>query len=230
MVIGKGLVARAFKQYETIDPFLIFASGVSDSKTSTRNDFMREHELLLSSIEEYPLKNIVYFSTTSVNDPDLQTTPYVQHKVAMEALIRLKAAHYHIFRLSNLAGHSGNQNTILNFLHNHIIHDQPFELWNHSERNIIDVADVFRISHYILENNLFLNQVVNIANERNYPVIEIVQSIESFTGKKAIFTEKERGVKFAIDVSDILPICQLLGIGFGHNYLTKLLEKYYPKK
>jgi nucleoside-diphosphate-sugar epimerase len=228
MVIGKGLVAKAFKQYVTLDQFLIFASGVSNSKSCTTDDLLREHHLLVSSIRENPSKKVVYFSTSSVNDPDLQGTLYIDHKLNMEELVKKEASNYHIFRLSNLAGASANPNTILHFFYSSIGDGHPFELWKYSERNIIDVEDVFKIIHYILENNLFVNQVVNIANETNYPVGYIVRCIEAFTHKKAIFTEKERGKKFEIDTSDIRPICKSLQISFGDDYLPALLAKYYP--
>ena len=229
MVIGKGLVARNFTRYEPLDEFLIFASGVSNSKTCTPADCLRERALLLSSVNAYPSRTLVYFSTSSVNDPDLQETPYIAHKLDMEGLIGQMAPRYHIFRLSNLAGASSNPSTILNFFYDSIKEGRPFELWKYSERNIIDVADVFRISHHILENQLFPNRVVNIANPRNERVTDIVRDIEAFTGKKAVYTEKEKGSAFTIDVSDILPICRSLQIGFGEDYLPRLLEKYYPR-
>ena len=96
-------------------------------------------------------------------------------------------------------------------------------------RNIIDLEDVFRIADHILKNGLFLNDTVNIANEMNYSVAYLVTCIEAFTGKKAIFSEKEKGGGFDIDISRILPIYGSLGIRFGERYLPQLLEKYYPK-
>ncbi len=41
MVIGNGLVARSFDSYAQDDRFLIFASGVSNSKSSTDEDFKK---------------------------------------------------------------------------------------------------------------------------------------------------------------------------------------------
>jgi nucleoside-diphosphate-sugar epimerase len=230
MIIGNGLVATGFGAYENQDGFLIFASGVSNSKSSTPDDFRRERELFISSIEKYGHRTAVYFSTTSVDDPDLRETPYIRHKLDMETLVRLHAMRHHIFRLSNLAGVSDNPNTILNFLYSHIANGKSFDLWRSSERNIIDLADVFRVADHILQNGLFLNRVTNIANEKNYPLDYLVKSMETFTGKRAIFKEKNKGGAFRIDISDILPICRSLKIGFGENYLPHLLEKYYPKR
>jgi nucleoside-diphosphate-sugar epimerase len=229
MVIGNGLVATGFSAYENQDRFLIFASGVSNSKSSTPDDFRRERELFISSIEKYSRKTAVYFSTTSVDDPDLRETSYIRHKLDMETLVKLRTTRHHIFRLSNLAGVSDNPNTILNFLYSHIANGESFDLWRSSERNIIDLADVFRVADHILQNGLFLNRVTNIANEKNYPLDYLVKSMETFTGKTAIFEERNKGGAFRIDISDILPICRSLKIGFGENYLPHLLEKYYPK-
>lgn len=229
MVIGKGLVARNFSQYETQDDFLIFASGVSNSKACTNEDFLREKELLSQTLKAHPSKDLVYFSTSSILDPDLKETPYIRHKLNIEDLIRSQHARYHIFRLSNLAGHSDNPATVINFLYGAIIHHHHFDLWGKSERNIIDTADVYRIANHILQNGLFLNEVINIANKENYPVKYIVNCIEEHTRSKANFTEIDKGGRFIIDVSAILPICDHLGIGFGASYLPQLLNKYFPR-
>ena len=145
----------------------------------------------------------------------------------MESLIRENALHYHIFRLSNLAGRTSNPHTILNFFYFHIAANKPFEVWANSERNIIDAEDVFSTSDYILKNNLFPNQVINIANPKNYPVLEIIHSIEEFSGKKAIFTKSSKGAAFKIDTSLTSPICESLHIEFDDHYLHQVLKKYY---
>lgn len=227
MVIGNGLIARSFKQYISSEEWVIFASGVSNSKTSTPADYERESGLLTSTIAANAHKRIVYFSTTSVNDPDLQDTQYVQHKLRMEALIKKNARQYNIFRLSNLAGFSTNPHTVLNFFYQHIIEQRPFELWIHSERNIMDVADIYKVADHVLQNGLFPNETVNIANTENYPVKYIVQTVERFCKKRAIYEEKAKGSKFAIDLAAILPVYQALNIRFDHNYLPDILEKYF---
>lgn len=227
MVIGKGLVGKAFEEYKNDDEFLIFASGVSNSKLSTDNDFLREHELLTESIKNNRSKKLVYFSTCSIEDPDLKNTPYSKHKLAMEELIKTNAEKYFIFRLSNLAGHTDNQHTILNFFYQHIKNDLPFQVWGNSERNIIDVEDVYAVTNHILQNNLFSNQVINIANPKNYASTYIVKSIENFCGKKSAFTKVQKGAKFSIDISFIKPIFKLLNIEFTEDYLLQLLKKYY---
>lgn len=228
MVIGNGLIAGSFKGYGSAEDWVIFASGVSNSKSSTDADFDRERILLTDTIQANTGKRIVYFSTCSITDPDLQATAYIRHKVKMEALIEKLAPQYNIFRLSNLAGHSGNPFTVLNFFYRHIMEGQPFDLWVNSERNIMDVEDVFKTADHILQNQLYPNQVINIANTHHYPVKYIVQSIEDFCKKKAIYEEKIKGSKLTIDLKAVLPIYQALDIRFDDNYLPALLAKYYP--
>ena len=229
MVIGNGLIANNFHSYKTKNDFLIFASGVSDSKNSTEDEFKKENNLLKEAIQNNLQKKIIYFSTCSITDVELKETLYVKHKINMEKLIEKTASQYHIFRLSNLAGFSNNPNTILNFFYFHIVEGKRFDLWKNSERNIIDVEDVYRVADYILANNLFLNQIVNVANVYSYGVNYIIKCIENFIGKKAIFTEKEKGAKLFIDISTIKPLFELLKIEFTQDYLHQLLVKYYSQ-
>lgn len=227
MVIGNGLVAGSFSRYAQDERFLIFASGVSNSKSSTEADYKREENLLREAIRANPDKLLVYFSTTSVDDPDLLQTSYVQHKLDMEELVRTNANQYAIFRLSNLAGHSGNPNTILNYFWQHISQGIPFQLWQRSERNIIDMEDVFNIADYMLQHRLVTNKTVNIANTESYPVTRIVRAIEEFSGKEGIYTLIDRGGPVTIDTHEISGICRVLGIHFGVDYLRTILKKYY---
>jgi nucleoside-diphosphate-sugar epimerase len=229
MVTGNGMIAKSFYPYLTKNDFLIFASGVSDSKSSRENDFDREYQLLKTTIDHNQEKTIIYFSTCSIYDADLAPTPYVQHKINMENLIKSSTPSFYIFRLSNLAGFSNNPNTVLNFFYFHISGGRHFYLWKNSQRNIIDVQDVYHTVDYILSKKLFLNQVVNIANKHSYPVDYIVRCMEEFTRKKADYTATEKGARLLIDVSRVEPLFDLLTIRFAENYLEQLLVKYYPQ-
>jgi len=229
MITGNGLVAHAFKKYSQDTGILIFASGVSDSKNSTTEQFEREKSLLLQTLTENKARKFIYFGTTSVNDPDLQQSDYVTHKLKMEFLVQQNSTNYCVFRLPNLAGFSKNPNTVLNFLFNHIIADRPFELWQNSERNIIDIEDVFTIVHYIIRQKLFTNKIVNIANTNNYKVSYIVKCIEDFCGRKALYTNAKKGNTFNISLADVAAVYAFLNITFDEKYLPRILEKYYRK-
>lgn len=230
MIIGNGLVARAFEAYRNDEKVLIFASGVSDSKNSTAEGFERETRLLTQAINDNKGKILVYFGTTSVDDPDLTNSAYVQHKLLMEKLIQDAGINFHIFRLPNLAGFSNNPNTVLNFLYKCVDEEKPFDLWVQSERNIIDIGDVYKTAHYIIKQADFTNNILNIANTKNYPVRYIVGCIEALCVKKARYREVAKGSAFNISLAGTADIYALLGIVFNDDYLPGILQKYYSHK
>src|SRR5688572_5332524 len=137
MVVGKGLIARAFEPlYSKDNRFLIFASGVSNSGNTEAYEFKRETGLLEQAIQQHPEKTLIYFSTCSIYDPSMQQSLYVQHKLAMENLIQTRHPDYHIFRLANLAGKTNNPHTFLNYFAQHIQSGSFFYLWKQAWRNV----------------------------------------------------------------------------------------------
>lgn len=226
MVIGNGLLAKTFDTYKTDNRFLVFASGVSDSTNTDKSAFDREKQLLIKCLVDHSEKVFVYFSTCSVYDTVLSKTPYVLHKLEMEALIADSHKHYYIFRISNLAGESANPHTILNFFVQHILSGTSFFLWNNASRNIIDVDDAFSICNYIVKQDCSYNKIINIANIVNYDVKVIVHEIEHFYKKKGNYTLVENSSHPEIDVSEIQSIISALNIKFGNDYLKKIINKY----
>jgi nucleoside-diphosphate-sugar epimerase len=227
MVIGNGLVARRFESYNSKDNFLVFASGVSNSKTQNPEAYNREMKLLKDSVQKHSTQSLIYFSTCSIYDPQEQGSAYVQHKLQIEDFIQTHVKQYHIFRVSNLAGISSNPNTLLNFFFNHIKNGINFDLWTNACRNIIDIDHAYLIIDLILKNNLFPNQVINIANPANHGAKTIIATIETFLNIRSNYIEIDKGTCFEIDTSSIQHIIQQLGIRFDSGYLKDMLSKYY---
>jgi len=227
MVIGNGMVAKRFGSYKVNDQFLIFASGVSNSKNINPGAYERELSLLQRSIKENPEKILVYFSTCSIYDPGEENSKYVLHKRQIEELIQKDQKHFYVFRVSNLVGHSPNPNTILNFYVYHILNGINFDLWTNATRNLIDIDDMYNIADNVLKKEVLQNQVINIANTENYTTLEIIMAIENLWNTKANYIPILKGNPFTIDLSAIGPIVKELGIHFGKNYLPNLLRKYY---
>lgn len=227
MVIGNGMVAKRFESYKTNDQFLIFASGVSNSKHINPEAYERELTLLQSAIKDNQEKILVYFSTCSIYDPGEENSKYVLHKKHIEQLIQKKQKQFYIFRVSNLVGQSGNRNTVLNFYVYHILNGINFDLWTNATRNLIDIDDMYKIADDILKKRVVQNQVINIANIENYTTQEIITAIENLWNTKANYIPIVKGNHFTIDLSAISPVMKELGIHFGKNYLPNLLRKYY---
>ena len=227
MVAGNGLIAKRFREYADDDRFLIFASGVSNSKSTDQAAYEREFNLLKEYSELNPGKVFVYFSTCSINDPIENGSAYVSHKKNIEQYIQSNIGQYMIFRVSNLVGKTPNNNTIFNFIVQNIRQGVQFDLWINATRNLIDVDDFFSITDHILRNRLFLNRLINIANPINNNVQEIVAAAEKLFDKKANYQPIPKGGSFNIDISDIRTIIEQLNIKFGEGYLETLLRKYY---
>ncbi|SRR6266542_659577 len=226
MIIGNGLVANAFKEYEHNDYCLIFASGVSNSSNTDPMAFARERQLLEKMINVHTEEIFVYFSTCCIYDASRQNSPYARHKLEMETLVQ-QHSNYHIFRISNLAGITNNPHTFLNFFLQHILSEQHFYLWKSAYRNIIDIDDAVAVCDHIIKEQLFKNEIVNIANPVNYPVTQIIEELEMVIQKKGKYELIDKGSNPAIDTQIVQQLFYQLNIHFDENYLRKVLQKYF---
>lgn len=225
MVVGNGLVAKAFNQYLLRDDVLIYASGVSNSKEADPGAFAQEVQLIEDMLAAHPEKTFVYFSTTSVGDASLKDKQYVRHKLYIESLIAGRSKAYHIFRISNIAGRTPNPHTIINFFVNQITTGQPFVLWKSAYRNIIDIDDVLRITSHMIDHNERLNDIVNIAYPENISVPEIVHAIEDFLQKKGNYTLEDFGENYICSTENITSFFSEEHID-PVRYLQLMLKKY----
>jgi nucleoside-diphosphate-sugar epimerase len=202
MIIGSGLLAKAFLDYENDDRIIIFASGVSNSKEILRDEFNREEKLLDFYLEKYGKnKHFVYFSTCSVYDTYFERNEYTTHKINMEKTVLDKAFSYNIFRLPQVLG-KNNKNQLIGFFYESIKMEKSFELFD-IERNIIDIKDVFILVDKILKENIFKNQIINIANPKNIKVLDLVNILENIIDKKAKYSIVKKSGEFIIDVKNI---------------------------
>lgn len=226
VIIGNGLIARAFVWLASDKKILVFASGVSNSNEENPLLFNQERQLLIDAVNNFPNRTVIYFGSCSIYDPSLSHKPYVKHKKDMEILLSEIAPSYHVFRLPLVVGKSDNPNTLTNYLYLNIINGISFNVWKHAKRYLIDVDDIYDIVEQIIKNNFTENEAIDIAFNQ-YSVIDIIQMLEKITHKKALYTIVDKGVPYPIDTSkiesllpDIRPICD-------ETYLEKILQKYY---
>ena len=227
MIIGSGLLAQAFaSQYSQRDDVCIFASGVSNSGCLDTREFDRERQLLSTTLEmSEQVSAFIYFGTCSVGDPEVNATPYVQHKLAMEQLAATHPQHL-ILRLPQIAGKTTNPHTLLNYLYERISRGECFELWNNAKRNIIDIDDVVKIASQVIDCATYRNITLTIANPDCYPIIDIVGAMERAVARHAIYRIVERGSKCMIDANTLV---NCPSVEFSRDYLTKVVDKYHGK-
>ena len=229
MVIGNGLLARSLMKYDS-EEIVFIAAGVSDSKCTEASEFERERRLVEGLVRAYPDKIMIFFSTFSINDPVMQSNPYVKSKIGLEQYLVSHCSKYLIIRISNLVGEGGNPKTIFNFFFSQIISGNRFSLWANSRRNLIMVDDFARVLGYILEYEIQdkMNTIFNIINTKSFSVHEIVKAIERHTGRKAKYDIVEiQSVPQPVDEYSE-KIFNLLNIDTT-DYLAGMLEKYFSK-
>jgi nucleoside-diphosphate-sugar epimerase len=227
MIIGSGLVGRAFAPEFPNNNVCIYAAGVSNSSCSDTHEFLREQQRLTQALEEFQHADaFVYFGTCSVADPEANKKPYVQHKLNMERLVSEHPRHL-IVRLPQLAGKTSNPHTLLNHLYECISLGKTFSLWRNAYRNIIDVDDVVPIARYFIVDLALRNTAINIANPVNYPMTEVLNAMEIVVGKRASINVIKRGSNYPIDTKLMQSVLNEVGVNFGNDYLERVIGKYY---
>lgn len=228
MLVGSGLLANTFPSATSqCEDVCIYAAGVSNSSCIDSREFARESQRLSDALLQAKYADVfVYFGTCSVDDSEARATPYVQHKLAMEQIVRAHSRHL-ILRLPQVAGKTQNPHTLLNFLYAHISRGESFTLWSKAKRNIIDVVDVVNIAQQLMANTSMRNTTLNVANTDNYSMPEIVRIMECVVGKCAKYDLIERGTEYFIDTSAIRPLLDNAGTEFGDDYLEKTISSYY---
>lgn len=227
MVVGSGLIARAFAPLaDGNDRLCVYAYGVSNSSCTDSKQFIREAIALKESLDREKDAIFLYFGTCSVGDPEMQYSPYVQHKLRMEALV-VEHDKGIIVRLPQVVGFSRNTSTLLNFLASNIIRGTQFDLWINARRNLIDISDVVAIVEKMLLDTSFNARVVNIANPFSYHMPEIVSTMEKVLGRKAVYRPIDRGSSYEIDTSPTKSWSDAAGVRFDTDYLAKIIIRYY---
>ena len=225
MIIGRGLVASAFRPYFGEDPEItVFASGVSNSRETRVEEFLREEMLLRVSLET--AERILYFGSCSVLDPDMSDTPYVRHKLKMEALVQ-SARRPAIFRLPQVVGASSNPNLLTNFLFSKIRTGEHFNVWRNARRNLIDVDDIAAIVAHLVRHDRPGRGGYNIACPFSVSVIDVVETFELVLARKADYSVVDEGGDYVIDVPEVRRAAAELGLSFDEGYLERTIRKYY---
>jgi UDP-2-acetamido-2,6-beta-L-arabino-hexul-4-ose reductase len=221
MIIGNGMMAKAFKYYNNKE-VVIFASGVSNSLEEREECFEREKKILFEAIEMN--RTIVYFSTCSIYDETVNDSKYVHHKLYMEYLIKKRCNKFYIFRLPQVVGRT-NSPTLINFLYNQINDNKTIDVNRYSTRNIISVRTVFEFSQYMIDNEIYINEITNIATPYNTSVIDIISIMEETLNKKSFVRMLNKGKIQNIDVSKIKKL-SVYKKSITSDYVKKIISQY----
>lgn len=222
MIIGNGLIASAFREYNRED-VIFFASGVSNSLENDEAQFEREENLIRKTIAENPDKLFVYFSTCSIYDSSKASSLYVNHKLNMEHIVASENPKYLIVRVSNAVGKGGNQNLLMNYFYRAILSGNKISIHRNAARNLIDVEDVVKIVLGLIGSHPS-NKIYNIAYLSNFKISEIIDVFENELNQHGIKEFMDFGESYSIDVHDIE---KYFSENNHINYLRSLIRKYY---
>lgn len=225
MIIGNGLIASLFADCDQ-ENIIFFASGVSNSLETKKEEFLREENLIKKTITENPNKVFIYFSTCSIYDSSKAESQYVLHKLKMEQIIIQLCPQYLILRLSNAVGNGGNPNLLINYLVRSVKNSETINVHTEATRNFIDTEDIKNIVIQLIKNKNF-NKIINIAYPENYTIIEILEILENFFQIKPKLNLVKSGSGYLIDIPDIQDYFNQYALTNKETYLHKILEKYY---
>lgn len=225
MVIGNGLLAKAFNHFADNNSVLIFASGVSNSSEQNDAEFEREKLQLLSCIEEK--RKLIYFSTISIFDESLKTSKYRIHKRAMEKLIEEKFSSFIIFRLPIVVGKTQNPNTLTNFIFNKINSGEKIKVFSKACRYLMDIDDIANFCTKIILAEKHDNKSLNIHFNNLIHIPDLITLFEAATIKKANTEIVNEGDCVVSDNAEFNLILQQNGFSLPANYNQQLISKYY---
>lgn len=225
MIVGRGLIASLFTDIDQ-ENCIFFASGVSNSLENRKEEFLREENLIRSTMAENPDKIFIYFSTCSIYDSSKTESSYVLHKLRMEQIIKEFCEKYLILRVSNVVGQGGNPNLLMNYLTRSVKSNDRITVHTNATRNLINAEDVKNITLSLLDNKE-LNRIVNVAYLQNYTIIEILEILERFYNVKLNLDLIKSGSGYDIDVFDIEYHFRDNNLTDKELYLCAILEKYY---
>ena len=225
MVVGCGLIATAFLTDFFLD-YIIFATGIANSKINDLTEANKEKTLLHKYCSDNKNKTIIYFSTYSVNDSDLNTNLYVTHKLEMEEIVKNSGLKYYVIRTNNLVGNNlYDKSTIMNYLYHHIANNLEFTLWKNAYRNFLDVEHLLLMVKQLIKQQC-TSGVYYLINPLSHSLLVVVSEFEKIIKVKANPDIVNLGNRFECDTSLSITLFNDIGLSTD-NYLHLLLKKYY---
>ena len=221
MIIGNGLLARAFDLYTNNHNVIIFASGVSNSMEADPKQFAREFDMLMQ--HRGTKQKLIYFSMTSIYDTDLKESKYIKHKLTMEKSIINNFKNYNILRLPTVVGNTTNNHTFFNGIKNSILQGEV-SVKDKAVRYLIDVDDLTKHLPTIIDTDYVgtVNTCFNNKNTARY----IVSMMSEIMNKPYTEHVIEGGHDYSIDNEYFLSHIPADSVGLSKDYTYITLKKY----
>jgi nucleoside-diphosphate-sugar epimerase len=226
IVVGSGMLAKAFSNAPIPNNIVIVAAGVADSQEVNDKMFEREFIMLEALLTNNPDSKFVYFSTCSIYQNVL--TPYIKHKKLVEEYLVNNTQDYLVCRLPQVVGFTFN-NTIVSYFTKSILNNKELSISKNAERQLIDVKDVARIVYTLIRNAEYKSTSINISNEVRIPVIEIASKIAEIIGAELKYKLIDSGEKYDIPCDNLKAFLTTSDLIYDDDYSDKILKNYVTK-
>lgn len=224
MVFGSGVVANRFMDFNLQKHWVIFSDNIC--RTNDLSAMASEEMQLKMAISQNPNSHFVYFSSLNYKNSSSSSDLYLSHKIKMEVLVKELAKNHHIIRLPEVIGNSENSSLICSYI-NASFSGNELVIGKNTLRNFIDVDDVYLIVHHLLNNDLYLNSTIDIANSQNINDLDLIEKIEHLLKVKANYNISDETAVFDFNIEKSNEIAKNLNIDFENNYLNKCIMKYW---
>lgn len=222
MIIGRGLIGNGFdSSNDDYSNYIIFASGVSNSKEISDNEYNREKELIIKTINENKGLKFIYFSSVLVG---IAKNKYYNTKLEFEEIIKSNTTNYIIFRIPQIIGKIGNSNNLINYLKHSIINQNEITIYGNVERSLIDVDDLIKIVDYCKDK--INREVLILSSIEKIKVVTLCEIISEVVNKKPIYNiiDDFENNNWEINNSKIINEAIFDIESEGYNY--RVLKKY----
>lgn len=224
MIVGNGMISKSFKSSNIdISDICIFASGVPDSNEINDKEYEREFNLIKKVLKDYPLKKLIYFSTSSIETGE--KSKYINFKLNIEKYILSNFKNCLILRLPIVVGKTLNKSQLVPYLNYHLLNNLALNIKRNCYRYLIDVEDLPKIVDLIVKSNTKLNKItVNYNNKISVvEIVDILSKMNNLKTKKVNYCEYHTTEKFSKN-NDFIKLID------KHDFNTKpvnILSKYY---
>lgn len=225
MVVGSGMIAKALSRYAPDPEVTVFASGVSNSMETDPAAYARERKLLEPYLHQSA--TLVYFSTSSLDDPALKKSAYVQHKIAVEQHIAATAKRYLILRLPNVVGQTNNPHTIFNAFKKKLLQGEEITVFTKACRYLLDAEDLDMLLRLLLDADLPKGMVLNLSYNNRMSIPEMVHMMAEELGVTPRVKAVEKGGCYAVENKTITQVFTKAGKKIpGREINRELIRKY----
>ena len=226
MIVGTGLIANAFSKgnFDHTN-FIIFASGVSNSREERIEEYEKELTLLTNTLNDNQDKKLIYFSSCNIISAD--TSVYLQRKELIEDYIKRNVLNHLILRLPNVVGHSTNKFQLLNYFYFTLLEQKDLTVKVNYIRHLLDVDDLPKIMELLTTLQVEAS-ILNVAFDNGIKVKNIIEILEVAVGLRFKNIKEDDGENdYLINNSTFLEYVKDL-----NQFNTKpedIIKKYYSK-